>query len=171
MKIALVTLLFAASAFALKPPAPLPPACGPQTVFLNVKLDKSQYTLSQPEPGKAQVYFIQDADPQGLGVGSVRRIGLDGAWIGANKNSSWFSVSVNPGEHHVCVQDQPISDRFMDNPVGLMHFTAEAGKVYYYRTRLVLSRTVELLELEPIDSDQGKYLIASFPLSVSTPKK
>jgi hypothetical protein len=53
----------------------------------------------------------------------------------------------------------------------MAHLEAEAGKVYYYRTRLVLSRSVELLELEPIDSDQGKYLIASFPLSVSTPKK
>jgi hypothetical protein len=30
---------------------------------------------------------------------------------------------------------------------------------------------VELLELDAIDSDQGKYLIASFPLSVSNPKK
>jgi len=28
-----------------------------------------------------------------------------------------------------------------------------------------------LLELDPIDSDQAKYLIASFPLSVSNPKK
>jgi hypothetical protein len=53
----------------------------------------------------------------------------------------------------------------------LAHFTAEAEKIYYYRTRLVMSRTVELLELDPIDSDQGKYLIASFPLSVSNPKK
>jgi hypothetical protein len=53
----------------------------------------------------------------------------------------------------------------------MAHFTAEAAKVYYYRTRLVMSRTVELLELAPLDSDQGTYLIASFPLSVSTPKK
>jgi hypothetical protein len=55
--------------------------------------------------------------------------------------------------------------------VELAHFTAEAGKVYYYRTRLVMSKEVELLELDSIDSDQGQYLVASFPLSVSTPKK
>ena len=55
--------------------------------------------------------------------------------------------------------------------VELAHFTAEAEKVYYYRTRLVLSRSVELLELEPIDSDQGKYLIETFPLAVSSPKQ
>jgi hypothetical protein len=51
------------------------------------------------------------------------------------------------------------------------HFQAEAGKVYYYRTRLVMSRAMELLELDPIDSDQGRFLIESFPLSVSKPKK
>jgi hypothetical protein len=34
-----------------------------------------------------------------------------------------------------------------------------------------MSRTVEMLELDPIDSDQAKYLIASFQLSVSNPKK
>jgi len=55
--------------------------------------------------------------------------------------------------------------------VELAHFTAEADKVYYYRTRLIMSRAVELLELEAIDSDQGKYLIGSFPLSVSSVKK
>jgi hypothetical protein len=55
--------------------------------------------------------------------------------------------------------------------VELAHFTAEAEKVYYYRTQLVTSRSVELLELEPIDSDQGKYLIATFPLSLSQLKK
>jgi hypothetical protein len=55
--------------------------------------------------------------------------------------------------------------------VELAHFTAEAEKTYYYRTRLVVSRRVELLELDSIDSDQGNYLIGSFPLSVSSPKK
>jgi hypothetical protein len=34
-----------------------------------------------------------------------------------------------------------------------------------------MSREVELLVLEPIDSDQGKYLIDLFSLSVSRPKK
>jgi hypothetical protein len=50
-----------------------------------------------------------------------------------------------------------------DKRTELAHFRAEAGKVYYYRTRLVMSRAVELLELDPIDSDQGRYLVASLP--------
>jgi hypothetical protein len=55
--------------------------------------------------------------------------------------------------------------------VELAHVTAEAAKVYYFRTRLVMSRQVELLELQPLDSDQGRYLVAAFPLSVSTLRK
>jgi hypothetical protein len=59
----------------------------------------------------------------------------------------------------------------VDQRVELAHFTAEAAKVYYFRTRLVMSRQVELLELQPLDSDQGRYLVAAFPLSVSTLRK
>jgi hypothetical protein len=65
----------------------------------------------------------------------------------------------------------PCSRLLVDQRVELAHFAAEADKIYSYRTRLVMSRSVELLELEPIDSDQAKYLISSFPLSVSSSKK
>jgi hypothetical protein len=93
---------------------------------------------------------------------------MDGAWVGAQHGNSYFSEAVEPGDHHVCImlQSSLVAQRF-----ELAHFTAEAGKTYYYRTRLVMSRTVELLELDAIDSDQGEYLVATFPMAVSTPKK
>ena len=95
-------------------------------------------------------------------------IGLDGAWVGANKNSSYFTVSVAPGEHHVCVQVQ--SRR--GHPLGFVHFTADAGRVYYVNWRVIYGEQAEAnLFLGEVDSDQAKYLIASYPLSVSTPKK
>jgi len=59
----------------------------------------------------------------------------------------------------------------VEQRVELAHFTAEAGKTYYFRTRLVLSRSVELLDLEPIDHDQGVYLAATSSLSVSRATK
>ena len=166
MKFAVIALLFAVPAFAQVPPATA--ACGPGNVNFRVKLDESQHTLAQPVPGKARVYFFHDAGTSNtLGFPTVK-VAMDGAWAGANHANSYFSVSVEPGEHHVCVYLQ--SSLFAQR-VELAHFTAEAEKVYYYRTRLVLSRSVELLELDPIDSDQGKYLIATFPLGVSSPKK
>jgi hypothetical protein len=167
MKIALIALLFAASALAQGPAADPAAACGPANVSFKVKLGAPNM-LVQPYPGKALVYFIHDAGSWGALGYPTTKLGIDGSWMGANHGDSYFSVFVEPGEHHVCatLQSSIVADR-----VELAHWKAEAGKVYYYRTRLVLSRSVELLELEPIDSDQGKYLIASFPLSVSTPKK
>jgi len=170
MKAALVALLFAASAFAQSPSAGLLAACGPRNAGFDVNLDRSQHALAEPEPGKARIYFIHEAGtsfahPPGY---PTLRLGMDGVWVGANHGDSWFSVSVEPGEHHVCATLQSSLVAYREE---LAHFTAEAGKTYYYRTRLVVSGSVELLELDSIDSDQGKFLIASYPLSVSRPKK
>jgi hypothetical protein len=144
------------------------PSLRPRECPLQGEAGRIPSTLAQPDPGKARVYFFQDAGTSHtLGYPTVK-LAIDGAWVGANHGNSYFSVSVEPGEHHVCVT---LQSSLVAQRVELTHFTAEAEKVYHYRTRLVMSRTVELLDLDPIDSDQGKYLIASFPLSVSNPKK
>jgi|SRR5271165_110273 len=173
MKVALIALLvpallFAAPAFAQAPPVPLTAACGPGIVSFAVKLDDSQHTLVPPEPGKARVYFLHDAGSGHTFAYPTVKVAMDGTWAGANHGNSYFSFSVEPGEHHVCVT---LQSSLVDYRVELAHFTAEADKVYYYRTRLILSRSVELLELNVLDSDQGKYLVESFPLSISSPKK
>jgi hypothetical protein len=168
MKVALIALLFAASAFAQAPIDSAASACGPDRVDFKVKLDKSQHAPAQPVPGKALVYFIHDAGTEELLAYPTTKMGMDGRWLGANHGDSYFYVSVEPGEHHMCADLQ--TSRYEDR-TEFAHFQAEAGKVYYYRTRLVMSRAMELLELDPIDSDQGRFLIESFPLSVSKPKK
>jgi hypothetical protein len=161
-----LVMLFAVSAFAQVPAAVATAACGPEKVSFNVKLDESQHALAPTEPGKVWVYFIQEKGSDALGVTTM--IGLDGTWVGANKNSSSFAVSVEPGEHHVCANVQ--SRR--GHPVGLAHFTAEAGQVYFFNARVVYGEAADAnLFFAPVDIDQAKYLIAAFPLSVSTPKK
>jgi hypothetical protein len=166
MKVALVALLFAASAFAQAQSVVATAACGPKDAGFIAKLDNSQHSLTQPEPGKARVYFIQEK-----GVDHpilLTKIGLDGVWVGADKNSSYFSVSVEPGEHHVCASVQS----HLGHPVGLVHFTAEAGSVYYFNARVIYQDSAATyLFFGAVDSDQAKYQIASFPLSVSTPMK
>lgn len=57
-------------------------ACGPQDVLFDVQQVKTQ-PAAAPEPGKALVYFIQDA----YGEVYTTRVGLDGAWVGAFKKS------------------------------------------------------------------------------------
>lgn len=174
MRVALVALLFAASASAQAPSERLPAACGPEKVTFNVTVDETQHAPAQAESGKAQVYFIQDNGLWGDYQHYTLKIGMDGVWVGAYKDNSYLSLSVGPGEHHVCANVQ--SKLLTGQLVALVHLIAEPGKVYYIRTRLLGGITQGYppplcLDLDPIDSDQGKYLIASYPLSVSTQKK
>jgi len=174
MKIALVALFFAVSAFAQGPPVGVAAACGRKNVSFAVKLGDPQQTSAQPEPGKAMVYFIQDDGPGGDHQHYTLRIGLDGTWVGAYKHNSYFTVSVEPGEHHVCANVQSNSSAGLN--LALAHFTAEPGKVYYFRTQFLAGLTTQYpvypyLVLDQPDSDQAKYLIASYPLSVSQPDK
>lgn len=169
MKGVLIAVLLTASALAQKPVARLAPSCGPENVRFKVRLDNTQHSMAPVEPGKARVYFIHDAGtflahPPGY---PTTILGLDGAWVGANHADSYFSVPVTPGEHHVCAALQSV---LVDQRVELAHFTAEAGKLYAFRTRLLMSRDVELLELTPIDSDQARFLVASYPLARSRAK-
>ncbi len=170
LRLTVVVMFLAVSAFAQQAAGALAAACGPQTTSFVVKLDQSRHTLAQPAPGKALVYFIQDIGVvRCLGGCLTTKIGLDGSWVGATQHNSYFSVSVEPGEHHLCANPQS-KVGWLSRVVALAHFTAEAGKVYYFRTRSSLGSTQLLFDLDPIDSDQARYLIASYPLSVSHPK-
>ncbi len=114
------------------------------------------------------VYFIHD-DGSGVGGGSpTSRDAIDGSWVGANQGESWFAVAVTPGEHHVCAAIQSFG---IDQLAELTHFSAEAGKSYFFRTRLFSSRSADLLELEQIDSDEAGYLISLYPMAIATAKK
>jgi len=98
------------------------------------------------------------------------KVGLDGVWIGAVHHSSYLSFAADPGERHLCANLQSDFDP-ESRLVVLAHFTAEAGKVYYFRTRVLDARNGSLFDLDPIDSDQGRLFVADYPLSISHPKK
>ena len=145
-------------------------ACGPAGVSYKVSMDRSQHGSVPPVAGKALVYFIHDSGgPSGDSMAyPTTKYAVDGVWVGANHGDSWFGVPVAPGEHHVCAT---LQSSFVDQRVELAHFNAEAGKTYFFRTQLITSRSVELLGLDRVDSDEGEYLIALYPLVVSHPRK
>jgi hypothetical protein len=146
-------------------------ACGSADVDYKVSLDRTQHGPMIPEAGKALVYFIHEAGIQYEKLTfayPTTKYGMDGNWVGADHGDSWFAIAVTPGEHHVCTT---LQSSFVDQRVELTHFTAEAGKSYYFRTRLLTSRSIELLELQPIDSDEAGYLFSEYPMARSTPKK
>lgn len=139
-------------------------ACGDLRQKMAVDLASRPKTVQQPEPGKALIYFIQDT---GYPTWSpLTKIGIDGKWVGANKRNSFFSVNVAPGEHHLCAVIQSF---YLAKILQLAHLTVEPGKVYYYRTRIVLQP--EYLSFEPVDSDDGAYLVASYHLATAHAQK
>lgn len=122
-------------------------ACGPRDAQFDVKYVKEQRPAGA-EPGKALVYFIQDA----IGQTYTARVGLDGAWVGAFKKSAHFFISAKPGEHHGCVSFQNMKYR---RPV-FISVNLEAGNTYYYLVRsLTGPETPDSLEISPVDSDEA----------------
>lgn len=168
MKATLLALLFALSSIAYASSNSLPSACGAKNVGFNVDLQHAQHTLTQPDPGKARVYFVQNLGAHNY-IAQIN-VGLDGSWVGANRDNSYFSVSVDPGDHHVC-ENVKSHFRTYGKLVEVAHFTAEPGKIYYFRAQLSFGENSPSLLLTPIDSDEADHLIASYPLSVSQPKK
>lgn len=140
-----------------------PATCGPATVDFVVKQDQPE-PISGPESGKALVYVIQDYGHLPI------RVGLDGAWIGANHGTSYFSFSVPPGEHHLCANWQSKMAEY-SSLYSLANFTAEPGTIYYFRTRAWISETTLFCDLDPLNSDEGRYLATTTPLAVSHTKK
>jgi hypothetical protein len=148
-------------------------ACGPETVQFNATADVSQHPHAQPEAGKATVYVIGSP----IGVYNAKptvKVGVDGAWAGAIRGASYIFTSVQPGEHHICVNWQS----GLVTPSGLFalaNFTAEAGKTYYFRARTFADNRTgsysHSIDLDAVNNDEGQYLLASSAFSKSHPKK
>lgn len=166
--------LFACSVplFAQNRPAPPSFACGNLHLSLAVDLDNSSHRVPAPEAGKARIVFIQETGQTTNWGYLTTKIGIDGVWVGANRKNSYFSVPVSPGEHHLCLALQSAFARFAPQVIELAHVNAEAGQTYYFRSRIFDSEHgPQYLVFDPIDSDEAKYLVASYPLSTSRPKK
>ncbi len=181
MKMLLAVLLLGAAAIA-QTNAALQSACGPVDTNFKVKRNASAKAITQTDPGKALVYVIEDQKFKGV-RDVTARVGLDGNWIGADRGNSYLSFAVSPGEHHLCT-DWVSEFLPAGRSVSLSSLNAEAGKVYYFRARTTggqgsaLTNTGGLaiadngaIDLQQVDPDEGKMLIASSAMSVSHPKK
>jgi hypothetical protein len=170
MKLVLALIGLASCAFAGDTRA-VASACGPDSARFDVTKDRTA-PVANNDAAKAQVYVITDGDVQTI------RIGLDGAWVGAAEGRSWFSFLTEPGEHHLCANWQPSLTRKLSwfsatQSTSLANFTAEAGKVYYFRAQGIMlpERGVIYFEMAPTNSDEGQYLVSSYPLSTPRLRK
>lgn len=145
-------------------------ACGPANIKFEAKQETSQHPTPQPDSGKALVYVVQDIGELKCSGCALTRIGMDGAWVGTNQGSSYFSFPAEPGEHHVCLNWQSVlSSR--SRAYAFVSFRAEAERTYYFRARIFPGERGDYsFDLEPLDPDQGKYVVASSAFSLSHPK-
>jgi len=143
-------------------------ACGPENVKFEVNLDQSQQPLLNSTSGKAVVYIVQDFPAIKSFVHFTTRVGVDGTWVGANQDRSSFGFMIDPGVHHLCVGGQwrgPAS-------IALHRVEAKAGETYYFAVRFSYLGPGGgiLLDLEPVDDDQGQFLLQSSKHSASHPQ-
>jgi hypothetical protein len=145
-------------------------ACGPDKVKFDVTSTAGGGPVAMPD-GKALVYMVEEALANcDTNCSATVKVGLDGSWIGANHGASYFSFPVSPGEHHLCLRWQ---SRFWarNHLVALANFRAEEGKIYYFRIRAYATESLgSQMDLDPINSDQGEFFVASYPLSIAHPK-
>jgi hypothetical protein len=153
--------------------ASLPDSCGNDRVNFDIKLENDRPLPTGPESGKAQIVFIETLDKAGTCFHciSTTRVGVDGAWVGANQGNSYFAISVLPGEHNLCSDVQSKPGRLQ---LGMATLTAEPGKIYYYKLKLTWNELdgpspYSDYELVPIGADEAKYRLKLSALSIFTP--
>ena len=147
--------------------------CGPDEVKFAVKADKKRHPVGQPEAAKALVYVFADTEiDNSAQIGALTtRVGIDGAWVGANKTRSYLYFSSDPGQHRVCTSVQPFAPG-REHYSAATTFTAEPGKVYYFRTRTpARPKSDKVVELVPVDPAEAQLLIAASAFSTSQVKK
>jgi hypothetical protein len=134
--------------------------CGPRDVGFEVSAEESRHPTPTPENGKAVIYVVQ-ADARGS-----TRVGADGKWLGALKGRTYFSASIDPGEHHLCaiVRIGPWSF------VSLHELKVEPGETYYFVAHVVGEVLSGEFDLSRVDPDEGKYLVARAKFGASHPK-
>ena len=138
--------------------------CGPNEIQFEVKTDKTQHPQAPPDAARAVIYVFSER----AGFPNVR-IGMDGRWMGANHDESYFFFTAEPGEHRLCWDVQKGQEKLSDQGAAAT-FTAEAGKVYFFRTTLWSNELVPTWKFERIDGAEGLFLVSSWPLSTSRSK-
>jgi hypothetical protein len=160
----------------------LPDNCGDDKVQFDVQNAKHPPAPAAPQPGKAQIVFIEAMD-KNLACWScgspTSRYGMDGAWVGATQGNSYFTVDVAPGEHHLCMDWQSTFGRLRQK-IGMAEFTAEAGKTYYFEAKVKIKEysggngggdVDRDLNFIQVSDDEGKFRLKSSALATATARK
>lgn len=150
----------------------LPDSCGDAKTTFSIAKKKSDGKVPPPAAGKAMLVFeypvIWTGLHLGIGGGDLR-VGMDGTWLGAAKSDSYFSVEVDPGEHHLCVTEAGVLGGVKKDGIGLATVKAEAGKTYFYQYKLTFQvldeTTTRSSNFAVTDEDDGRFQVKALKLS------
>jgi len=140
--------------------------CGPNEMQFVAKTDKTQHPQAPADAARAVIYVFSER----IAYDQTYRIGVDGKWIGATRDESYFFFTVEPGEHRLCWDIQRGQERLTDQGAATT-FTAEAGKVYCFESTVFERNEItQKRKFERIDGAEGLFLVSSWPLSTSRPR-
>lgn len=156
--------------------------CGPDEAKFEVKRDAHLHPTGTPPPGKALVYVFGDSElDNAIQIGGlITRVGSDGVWVGAYGHKSYTYFSVDPGEHRLCTSQQSSLKSRRHTNASAITFTAEQGKVYYFRTQPSPAAVSESavsrapsgkVELAVLDPAQAQLMVLNRAYSTSQPRK
>lgn len=150
---------------------PLQSACGADTQQFNVKTDAPPPPLPLLDSTKARVYFLSTM-PHEPFVSKIVRLGIDGTWLGATGADSYLVQDLAPGTHHLCASYQGQYALFDEPAQRLLQLHLEPGKTYYVVYRAIIIRDQGLIAfLNPVDEDEGSFVLQRLAYATSTPKK
>jgi len=149
------------------------PGCGKDNTKFDVRTTQSNHPFQKPEAGKALVYFLEDDADFASRPRPSTRFGLDGAWIGATNRNSYFYVSVDPGEHHLCADWQSFLGFTTGHKSGAASLTAAEGSSYFFlvKNRSNHDNFPASMKFATLNPDEAQLLMSKFALSTSRPKK
>lgn len=168
---------FALTMFAVSASAQsLTSACGPRDQNFVTSHGPAGDSAARAAGEKATIYVVEvySLHDKGRFNRPTVRVGADGTWAGATQGLSFLRMEVAPGEHHLCSQWQSVLSAFTDQ-VSLLNLNVEAGKTYYLRIQIMNDGRGDnsgpgLLDLQPVSTDEGRYLVSIAAQSISRPK-
>lgn len=136
-------------------------ACGPNGTKFAVHKGNPQSSPSEPSKSKARIVVFSEAISMATGCKFATRVGIDGKWVGATCVGSYIGTDIDPGEHHLCTN---LPSKKVVNYTALYSFTAEPGRVYYFRAQIIdtiyLVNSTFAMHLEPINENEGLFLLS-----------
>lgn len=148
-------------------------ACGDDKVSFDVDRGEVKDQIAAPAPGSADLYIVElfNLRDKGKFGRPTLKIGLDGKWLGAVQGFTYLMSPLSPGEHHLCARWQSHFGKLADQ-VSLYDFTAEEGQRYYVRAHINVMGDNDVLsmDLEPVSTDEGRFLISEAAKAISKPK-